>query len=78
MDSAVISKDLTLTVDLSTSIPDHDTQSSTQLYFFLASHTSVYSTVAYFSLRNSDHVVVPVSNDFLLARRRCFTSQHNS
>ena len=34
VDSAVISKDLTLTVDLSTSIPDHDTQSSTQLYFF--------------------------------------------
>ena len=77
VDSAVISKDLTLIVNLPTGIPDCDLQSPAYLDLFLTSDTSVYPTVTYFSLCNSDRFVVPVCTDFFLARRKMlhFTAQ---
>ena len=45
-------------------IPDHDSHSPAFLDLFLSSDASICSEMASPPLRNSDHVVVSVSNDF--------------
>ena len=59
-----ISNDLTQMVDFPTRIPDHDSHSPALLDFFLSSGASIYSTMAFPPLGNSDHVVASVSIDF--------------
>ena len=61
-----ISNDLTQMVNFPTRIPDCDSHSPALLDLFLSSDASICSTMAFPSLRNSDHVVVSVSNDFPL------------
>ena len=51
-------------VSFPTQIPDCDSQSPAVLDLFISSDASVCSTMAFLPLRNSDHVVVPVSIDF--------------
>ena len=53
-----ISNDLTQMFNFPTWIPDCDSDNPALLDFFLSSVTSIYSTVAFPSLGNSDHVVV--------------------
>ena len=48
-------------VNFSALIPDCDSHSPTPLDFFLSSDASIFSTVAFPLLGNSDHVVVSVS-----------------
>ena len=57
--------DLTQMVDFPTWIPDWGSYSPALLDLFLASNTSVYSTMAFIPLGYSDHFVVSVSIDFL-------------
>ena len=45
-------------------VPDCDSHSSALLDLFLSSDPSIYSTMAFTPLGNSDHVVVSVSIDF--------------
>ena len=59
-----ISNDLTQIVNFPTRIPDCDSHSPTLLDLFLSSDTSIYSTMAFPPLGNSEHVVVSVSIDF--------------
>ena len=56
--------DLTQMVDFPTWIPDWGSYSPALLDLFLASNTSVYSTMAFIPLGYSDHFVVSVSIDF--------------
>ena len=60
-----ISNDLTQMVNFPTQIPDCGSLSPALLDLFLSSDTSICSTKAFPPLRNSDHVVVSVSIDFL-------------
>ena len=53
-----ISNDLTQMFNFPTWIPDCDSDNPALLDLFLSSVTSIYSTVAFPSLGNSDHVVV--------------------
>ena len=59
-----ISNDLTQIVNFPTRIPDCDSHSPALLDLFLSSDASIYSTMAFAPLGNSDHVVVSVSMDF--------------
>ena len=59
-----ISKDLTQIVNFPTQIPDCDFHSPAFLNLFLSSDASIYSTIAFPPLGNSDHVIVSVSIDF--------------
>ena len=47
-----------------TCIPDCDSHNPTLLDLFLSSDASIYSTMAFTPLRNSDHIVVSVSIEF--------------
>ena len=60
-----ISNDLTQMVNFPTRIPDCDSHSPALLDLFLSSDASICSTMAFPPLRNSDHVFVSVSIDFL-------------
>ena len=53
-----------------TRIPDCDSHSRALLGLFLSSDASIYSTMAFPPLGNSDHVVVSVSIDFLSSSQR--------
>ena len=53
-----ISNDLTQMFNFPTRIPDCDSDSPALLNLFLSCVTSIYSTIAFPSLGNSDHVVV--------------------
>ena len=65
MNSVIISSDLTQMVNFRTRIPDCDSHSLALLDLFISSDASIYSTMAFLRLGNSDHVVVsPVSIDF--------------
>ena len=59
-----ISNDLTQMVDIPTQILDCDSYSPALLDLFISSDASIYFTMAFSPLENSDHVVVPVSIDF--------------
>ena len=59
-----ISNDLTQIVNFPTRIPDCDSHSPALLDSFLSSDASIYSTMAFPPLGNSDHVVVSVSIHF--------------
>ena len=56
--------DLTQVFNLTTWIPDCDSHSLALLDFFLSSDTNICSTMAFYPLGNSDHVVVSVYSDF--------------
>ena len=51
-------------VNLPTRIPDSDSHSPALLDLFLYSEASIFSTMAFRPLGNSDHIVVSVSIDF--------------
>ena len=59
-----ISNDLTQIVKFPTWIPSCDSHSSALLDFLLSSDASIFFTMAFPPLGNSDHVVVSVSIDF--------------
>ena len=59
-----ISNDLTQIVNFPTRIPDCDSHSPALLDLFISSDASIFSTMAFPPLGNSDHVVVSVSIDF--------------
>ena len=59
-----ISNDLTQMVNFRTQIPDCDSHSPALLDLFLTSDASIFSTMSFPLLGNSDHVVVSVSIDF--------------
>ena len=59
-----LSNDLTHMVNFPSSIPDCESHSPALLDLFLSSDTSIFSTVAFLPLKNSDHVVASVSIDF--------------
>ena len=61
-----ITNDLTQMVNFHTRIPDCDSYSPALLDLFISSDASICSTMAFPSLRNSDHVAVLVSIDFPL------------
>ena len=65
-----ISGDLTQMVNFPTLIPDCDSHSPALLDLFLSSDTSISSTMAFPPLRNSDHVVVSVSIDFVINSKK--------
>ena len=56
--------DLTQMVNFLTCILDYDSHSPTLLDLFISSNASIFSTMAFHPLGNSDHVVVSVSIDF--------------
>ena len=62
--TALDSNELTQMVNFPSRIPDCDSNSPALLDFFLSSDTSIYSTMAFPPLGNSDHVFVSVSMDF--------------
>ena len=59
-----ISNELTQIVNFPTRIPDCDSHSPALLDLFISSDTSIFSTMAFPPLGNSDHVVVSVSIHF--------------
>ena len=59
-----ISNDLTQMVNFPTWIPDCDSHSPALLDLVLSSDSSIFYTMAFASLGNSDHVVASVSIDF--------------
>ena len=59
-----ITNDLTHMVNFITQIPDCDSNSPALLNLFLFSYASIYSTMEFPPLGNSDHVVVSASIDF--------------
>ena len=59
------SNDLTQVVNFLMEIPDCDSHSPTLLDFFLSSDSSIWSTMAFTPLGNSNKVFVSVSIDFL-------------
>ena len=65
-----ISNDLTQMENVPTQIPDCNSHSPTFLDLFISSDASICSTMAFPPFRNSDHVVVSVSIDFLLNTKR--------
>ena len=52
-------------VNFPTQIPDCNSHSPTLLDLFISSDTSIWSTMTFAPLRNSNYVVVSVSIDFL-------------
>ena len=65
-----ISNDLTQMVNFPTRIADCDFHCPALLDFFLSSDASIWSTMTFPLLGNSDHVVVSVSIDFLSYSQR--------
>ena len=61
-----IANDLTQMINFHTQIPDCDSHSSVLSDLFISSDASICSTMAFPSLRNSDHVAVLVSINFPL------------
>ena len=61
-----VSNDLTQIVNFPTRIPDCDSHSPALLDLFLSSDASIFSTMSFPPLGNSDHFVVSVSMDFLI------------
>ena len=59
-----ISNDLTQMVNFPTRIPDCDSHSPALLDLFFSSEANICSTMAFSTLRNSDHVVASVFIDF--------------
>ena len=59
-----ISNDLTQMVSFPTWIPDCDSHSPALLDLFISSDATIYSTMAFPPLGNSDHVAASVSIDF--------------
>ena len=59
-----ISNDITQMVNFPTWIPDCDSHSPALLDLFISSDASIFSTMAFPPLGNSDHVVFSVSIDF--------------
>ena len=59
-----ISDDLTQMVNFPTRILDYDSHSPALLGLFLSADASIFSTMAFSPLTNSDHVVVSDSLDF--------------
>ena len=59
-----ISNDLTQMVNFSTRIPDCDFHGPALLDLFLSFDANICSTMAFFPLRNTDHVVVSVCIGF--------------
>ena len=59
-----ISNDLAQMVNFPTCIPDCDSHRSALLDLFFSSDASIFSTLTFPPLGNSDHVVVSVSVDF--------------
>ena len=66
----VNSKDFTRMVNFPTFIPDCDCHIPALLDFFLSSDSSIYSTMAFRPLGNSNHIVVSVSIDFPINSKR--------
>ena len=64
------SNDFTQMMNFPTWIPDCDSHSPTLLDLFISSDASIYSTMAFRPLGNSDHVVASISLDFLQIQRR--------
>ena len=64
--NVIVLNDLTQMVNFPTRIPDCDSQCPALSDLFISSDTSIYSTMAFPPLGNSDHVVVSVSIDFLI------------
>ena len=60
-----ICNNLTQIANFPNHIPDCDSLSPALLELFLSSDASIYSTIAFPLLVNSDHVIVSVSIDFL-------------
>ena len=60
-----ISNDFTQLVNFPTQIPDCDSHTPAVVDLFLSSHAAICSTMDFYPLENSDHVVVSVSIDFL-------------
>ena len=59
-----ISNDLIQMINFPTQIHDCDSHSPAFLDLFLSSNASIFSTMAFPPLENSDYVVVSVSTDF--------------
>ena len=68
--NSFISNNLTQIVNFPARIPDCDCHSPALLNLFISSDASIFSTMAFRSLGNSDHVVVSVSIDFPLNSHR--------
>ena len=68
--NSVISNNFTQIVNFPAGIPDCDCHSPALLNLFISSDASIFSTMAFPSLGNSDHVVVSVSIDFPLNSHR--------
>ena len=66
----IISNDLTHMVNFPPWIPDSKSCSHALLDSFLSSNDSIYSTMVFPPLENSDHDVVSVSIDFLSNSKR--------
>ena len=64
------SNDFTQMMNFPTWIPDCDSHSPALLDLFISSDASIYSTMAFRPLGNSDHVVASISLDFLQIQRR--------
>ena len=60
-----ISNNLTKMLNFPTQISDCDSHTRAILDLFISFDASICSTMAFISLENSDHVVVPVSIEFL-------------
>ena len=71
------SNDLTQIVNFPTRIPDLDSDSPALLDLFISSGASISSTITFPPLGNSDHVIVSVSNDFLLNSQWMPVSSHS-
>ena len=71
------SNDLTQIVNFPTRIPDLDSDSPALLDLFISSGASICSTITFPPLGNSDHVVVSISNDFLLNSQWMPVSSHS-
>ena len=57
-------------INFPTRIPDCDSHSPALLDLFISTDASICSTMAFPPLGNSDHVIVPVSSDFLTNSQR--------
>ena len=68
--NSVISNNLTQIANFPAQIPDCDCHSPALLNLFISSDASIFSTMAFRSLGNSDHVVFSVSIEFPLNSHR--------
>ena len=65
-------------INFPTRIQDCDSHGPALLDLFFSSDASIYSTMAFTPLRNSDHVVVSVSIDFPLNSQWGYPSSSDS